>query len=122
MTGMEYHESDGIFKVFVKINFNDFVMDFRNSLDDDINFESSGSIDTNVIFVRKYLDNKIQLFADEKKPEGMLANIEASEDELRMDILFRCGKDCKKFLIKNQILADLYDDQTNLVIFKYRDI
>lgn len=119
--GVEYFAERDMFKVFIKLNYDDFVLDYRFSIDDDQNFDPSGKIDTAIIKVGKYLNNKVQIFADDKKLEGRLTNIESGDGELKMDLLYKCNKRARHFKVKNQILTELFEDQSNLLIFKYND-
>ena len=119
--GVEYISETNKFKVFIKLNYNDFVLDYRNSINDDQIFNPAGKIDTAVILVSKYLNNKVQIFADDKKLEGRLMSIESEDGELRMSFLFNNVKKASRFMVKNQILTELYEDQANLLIFKYND-
>ncbi len=119
LTGMEYFADKGKFEVFVKLNYDDFVLDYRYSVNDDQNFNASGEIDTSVVMVNKYLNDKIQIFAGDKKIEGKLTHIESAEGELKMFMLYDYRERTNSIKIKNMILTDLYKDQCNLLIFRY---
>jgi hypothetical protein len=119
--GVEYFPKTEMFTVSVKLNYYDFILDYRNSINDDQIFDPSGKIDTTIILVGKYFNNKVQIFAEDKKLEGRLMNIESADGELRMSFLFKNIKKARHFKVKNQILTELYDDQANLLIFKYND-
>jgi hypothetical protein len=120
-TGVECFADKGIIKVFIKLNYNDFIRDYRYIVNDDQNFDPSGGIDTTKIFVLKYLDNRVQIFADDKKLEGQLTKIESADGELKLDLLYNFNKRAKRFRLKNMILKDLSKYHSNLVIFKYND-
>jgi hypothetical protein len=121
-TSIEYVPEIGSFKVFVRMHYDDFIMDYRNSINDDQSFDPSGKIDTAIIEVRKYFNNKVQIFADDKKLDGRLISIKSTDSELTMNyLIYNTGK-TRVFKVKNRILTQLYKDQANLLIFKYENI
>jgi hypothetical protein len=46
-------------------------------------------------------------------------NVDNSEGELKMNMVFNNKKKSKNYLVRNLIMADLYNDQSNLLIFRY---
>jgi hypothetical protein len=119
--GVEYFSETETFKVFIKLNYHDFILDYRFSINDDQSFDPSGKIDTAIILVDKYFNNKVQIFADDKKLKGRLTSIESADGELKMNFLFNSIKRARHFRVKNRILTELREDQANLLIFKYKD-
>jgi hypothetical protein len=122
LTSIDYVRDKDSFKVFVRMYYDDFILDYRNSINDDQDFDPSGKIDTAIILVGKYLNNKVQIFADDKKLEGRLINIKSADGELTMNFLINNNRRARVFKVKNQILTGLYKDQANLLIFKYDDV
>jgi hypothetical protein len=118
---VEYYARSEVFNVFLKLNSDDFIFDYRNSINDDQGFDPSGKIDTTIILAGKYFNNKVQIFADDKKLEGRLMSIESDNGEIMMNFLFNNNRNARHFKVRNQILTDLYKDQSNLLIFKYND-
>jgi hypothetical protein len=47
--------------------------------------------------------------------------IEFVDGELQMGLLFKNNKNSKNFRVKNLILANVYNDQSNLLIFRYNE-
>ena len=122
MTSIDYVRDKDSFKVFVRMYYDDFILDYRNSINDDQDFDPSGKIDTAIILVSKYLNNKVQIFADDKKLEGRLISIGSENGELKMNFLISSKGKARVIKVKNQILTTLYQDQSNLLIFKYDDL
>jgi hypothetical protein len=119
MTGVEYSSEKNSFDVSIKMDYNDFITDYRYTINDDQVFDSFGKIDTTVILVNKYLDKKVQIYADDKQLKGKLVKIEFVDGELQMGLIFKNNKNSKNFRVKNLILANVYNDQANLLIFRY---
>jgi hypothetical protein len=120
--GVECIPDQGIIKTSLKLNYNDFIFDYRNTINDDQSFDPSGKIDTSKILLNKYLSNKIQISADEKCLKGKLTNIESANGELKIDLIYFYNKRAKQFKVKNTILTDINKNQSNMLIFKCNDI
>ncbi len=120
--GVECFPEKGIIKVSLNLNYNDFIFDYRLTINDDQSFDLSGKIDTAEILVSKYLDNRIQIFADDKILKGHVTSIESSDGKLKLDLIYNYNKRSKCFKVRNLILTDVNRSQTNLLIFKYNDL
>jgi len=121
LMSVEYAEKSNVFNVFLKLYSDDFILDYRLLSGDTTNINFVESNEKTEILVFKYLDAKIQIFADGNKLEGKLIKLESSEGELKMDMIFNNKKRSKNYLVKNFIMTDLYNDQSNLLIFRYGD-
>jgi hypothetical protein len=118
--GVEYSAEKEVFNVFIKLKYDDFVLDYRFIVNDDQNFDPSGKIDTSIILVDKYFNKRVQIYADDKKLEGHLTYIESSDGDINMNFLYHYNKRPEHVEVKNKILTELYKDQLNLLIFKYK--
>jgi hypothetical protein len=121
LMSVEYFDKKDLVEVFIKLHYEDFITDYWYSINDDQIFETSGKIDTTVVLINKYLEDKIQIFADDKKLRGALTRFESTDGEVKMSILFNYRKRAKNIKVKNLILTDVYKDQSNLLIFRYND-
>lgn len=119
--GVECLPEKGTIRLFLKMSHDDFVYDYRYTINDDENFDPSGEIDTTRIFVSRYIADRVQIFADGKKLQGRLINIEPAGGELNMNIIYSYNKNVKHFRIRNTILDNLNKKQSTLLIFKYND-
>lgn len=118
---MECYPEKGVIKVFLKMNHDDFVFDYRFTINDDQNFNPSGKMDTTEMLIRKYIGNRLQIFADDKKLNGQLTNLESTKGELNMQLLYYYNNRVKRFNVKNTILNGTNKNHTTLLIFKYND-
>jgi hypothetical protein len=119
--GMECIPDKGIIRTSLKMNYNDFIFDYRININDDQVFDPSGKIDTTVILLSKYLLDKIQISADDQNLKGKLTGIEFVNGHLNFELVYNYNKRAKNFKVKNTILTDVNRNQTNLLIFKYND-
>jgi hypothetical protein len=118
---MECFPDKGIIKTFVRLKYTDFVFDYRFIINDDQDFDPSVKIDTTEILVSKYLERRIQVLAGGNKLKGQLTNIESVNGELRLDFIFVYNKKAKLFKVKNAMLTEYREIQSNFLIFKYKD-
>jgi hypothetical protein len=118
---VEYFENSDVFNVYHKMTHKNFITDYRNSLDDDQQFDPSGKIDTAIILVNKYFNSRVQIFAENRQLEGQLKGIESADGEVILNFQFNSGSNARHFKVKNEILTEYYKDQSNLLIFKYKD-
>jgi hypothetical protein len=121
LMSVEYSDKKDALEVFIKLDYDDFITDYWYSINDDQVFEPSGKIDTTLILVNKYLNDKVQIFADEKKLKGQITKIESVDGELKLNLLYSYNKRAKNLKVKSFILTGVYKDQSNLLIFRYND-
>lgn len=120
--GVECFPEQGIIKACLNLEYNDFVFDYRYAINDDQHFEPSGQIDTTKILVGKYLELRVKVYADGEMLKGQLTNIESAGGKLKLDFLYYFNKRAKQFRVKNVMFTEYNEDQSNLLIFKYKDI
>jgi hypothetical protein len=121
LMSMEYSEKTDVFNVFLKIYSDDFLSDYRLLTGDSANIDLAAKGEAAENLVWKYLNEKVQVFGDGKKLDGKLMNLELSDGELKLDIIFSNKKKSKNYMVRNLIMTDLYKDQSNLLIFRYGD-
>lgn len=119
LLSVEYSEKTDAFNVFLKIYSDDFMLDYRLLTGDTAKIDFVAHRETAEFLIGKYLNEKVQIFAEGNKLEGKLTNFDSSDGELKMDVIFNNKKKSKNYLVKNHIMTDLYQDQSNLLIFRY---
>ena len=119
LLSVEYSEESAAFNVFVKIYSDDFMLDYRLLTGDTAKIDFVANRQKAETVIGKYLDEKVQILADGKKLKGKLVNLDSSDGELKMDLIFNNKKKSENYLVKNLIMTDLYKDQANLLIFRY---
>lgn len=118
--GVECVPDQKIIRSFLKLNFTDFIFDYRVNINDDQVFDPSGKIDTTEILLSKYLNEKVQIFANGSRLSGKVMKIESSDKLLQVELLYRYKK-AKQIKVRNTILTNINIDQSNMLIFKYDD-
>jgi hypothetical protein len=118
LMSIEYSENKNIFNVFLKVYSDDFVLDYRMLTSDTskIDFSSENVSAKNA--VTRYLNEKVQIFAEGVKLDSKLLDLENSDGELKMNLTYNYKK-AKSYVVRSLIMTDLYNDQSNLLIFRY---
>jgi hypothetical protein len=119
LMSVEYSEKADAFNVFLKIYSDDFMLDYRLLTGDTAKIDLVANRENAESLIVKYLNEKVQIFAEGIKLDGKLMNFDSSDGELKIDVIFNNKKKSKNFLVKNLIMTDLYKDQSNLLIFRY---
>jgi len=109
------------FDVFLRVYFDDFLLDSGISSDD----QKKLSFSENNLFTRevilKYINSKLEIIVNGRQISAELTNTDLSDNELRMNLVFNQVKDVKTIIVKNSIMTSLYSDQANMTIVKVKD-
>jgi len=120
--GIECIPEQGLIKTHLKMTCNDFMFDYRMTINDDQYFDPAGKIDTTVILVNQYLQDKIRIYAGNRNLKSNLVSFESDNGEMRFNIEFHFDKKAKQFKVVNTIFDGININQKNLLIFKYKEI
>jgi len=108
------------FDVFIKVYFDDFLLDsglesreIENSDLSEMDSESAG-------LIGKYINEKVIIHVNKKQLSGRFTDIDLSDNELNMKLLFSYGKRIKTITVGNLIMTSLYEDQANMIIVRVK--
>jgi hypothetical protein len=121
LLSIDYAPDKEIFNVFLRIYFDDFLLDSGIKAEDqkNLNFSDSNLFTKEVI--GNYVNIKIKIFINNKNIPAELESMDLSDNELRMNLLFYSVKKVKSIAVKNLIMTSLYNDQSNMTIVKVND-
>ncbi len=121
LTSIDYMPEKDSFKVFVRMYFDDFMLDCKlNGAEiqkNDFSDKNSASRD----IMEKYLKDKVLLKVNDRQIAGKLQDMIMSDNEISMNMVYGNGKKPKTVTVKNLIMTDLYKDQSNMIIVKVND-
>ncbi len=106
--------------VSVKLFKDDFALALKNNFQVDIPMEKADE-SSNSLVISKYINTCFQIEVNNEKNLELKYNYsEINEDAVWF--YFKCEKlpDAKKLTIRNRLMLDLWDDQTNLVIISWK--
>ena len=116
LTSVDYAPKDGFVNVFVKMYLDDFLLDAEQY--EDIFLKDNRKSKK---ITEKYINQKFVIKANNKTLKGKINNFEvikSLEDEIKVYMEYKTSRKPKELLIRNLIMTDLYEDQSNLVIIK----
>jgi hypothetical protein len=121
LLSIDYAPDKEIFNVFLRVYFDDFLLDSGIKTEDQkkLNFSDSNLFTKEII--GNYVNNKIKIFVNNKNIPAELESMDLSDNELRMNLLFYSVKKVKSITVKNLIMTSLYNDQSNMTIVKVND-
>jgi hypothetical protein len=121
LTSIDYVPEMDSFKVFVRMNFDDFLLDCKLNGGDIQNKNFSGDDSSSRTVMEKYLGEKIIIEVNEKQLSEKLQDINLVDNEISMNLVYSTGKKPKTFTVKNLIMTGLYSDQSNMIIVRIND-
>lgn len=121
LTSIDYMPESEIFKVFVKMYFDDFLVDCSMNGESVQKDKFSGENPASVEIMGKYLNDKIVLKVNDKKLVATLQDLNVVDNEMSMNIVYKKVKKPRTLAVKNLIMTSLYSDQANMVIIRIND-
>jgi hypothetical protein len=121
LTSIDYIPETESFKVFVRMYFDDFVLDCKLNGDVIQKEGFSGRNSSSIEAVEKYLKDKVVIKVNDKQLSGKLHDMNMIDNEVSMNMEFINGKKPKTVTVKNLIMTGLYNDQSNMIIVKVDD-
>jgi hypothetical protein len=118
MTSIDYVPENDSLNVFVKMYFDDFLRDLAMSGENkEADFFTSSAHESDEVMER-YLDRKLIIKVNKKLLKAKLNDLEIVDNEVRLKIEYKTTKQPEIIIVNNQIMTDLYKDQSNLMIVK----
>lgn len=122
LMSIDYDRNDRSFKVFLKVYYDDFLVDSGMADANEILLNGiSGYGPPETGTVNEYFNDKLMIFVNEKQVKGDLLTLNLADGELSVNMLFDAGRGINTVTVRSLIMTDLYDDQANMVILKVDD-
>jgi len=121
ITSIDFVPEMDIFKVFVRMYFDDFLRDYKLGGEDAQNKDFTNNNSPSREAMEKYLNEKIMLKLDAEQLSGKLKDMSLTDNEISMNLEFGARKKPKTFTVKNLIMTNLYSDQSNMIIVKINE-
>ncbi len=121
ITSIEYVKEKDMFTAFVKMYYDDFLLDYKLSGGNTENVLFS-VIDRNSIDeMEKYLNNRLSLKVNNEVLKAKVNDLKIEENEIRINMELPGSKKPEEIVVKCTILTGLYADQSNMIILKVND-
>ncbi|MCJ7447786.1 MAG: hypothetical protein MUO72_08840 [Bacteroidales bacterium] len=121
LTSIDYVPKSDSFKVFVRMYYDDFLLDYRLSRGEgqSVNLSDNQIFPKNLMW--QYINEKINIFVNDRQLNGQLVDLKRVDNEISMDLLYSSGKKPRTITVKNMIMTQLYSDQANMTIIRIND-
>src|SRR4030042_2796430 len=121
LLSIDYAPDKELFNVFLRIYFDDFLLDSGIKTEDQekLDFSESNSFTKEII--GNYVNDKIRIIINKRQISAELENIDLSDNELRMNLFLRPISKVNTITIKNHVMTSLYNDQANMIIVRVND-
>ena len=121
LLSIDYMADQKKFKMFLRIYYDDFLLDSGIKSADQKNLDFSGGTLFTREVLAKYVNEKIKISVNKRQITSELGDIALSENELRMNLFFSSSGKIDRITVKNLIMTSLYSDQANMIIIKVND-
>jgi hypothetical protein len=118
---LDYIPETVSFKVFVRMYFDDFMVDCKLNGDTIPKDNFSGGSKSSRNIVQKYISEKLFLKVNDKPVFIELNDFNVVDNEISMNLECRSMKQPERIILKNTFLTGLYADQSNMVIIRVND-
>jgi uncharacterized membrane protein affecting hemolysin expression len=118
LLSIDYTPDKELFNVFLRIYFDDFLLDSGISSEDQkkLNFSENDQFTRETL--GKYINDRLRITVNSRQMSAELQNMDLSDNELRMNLVLSSVKKVNTITVKNLIMTSLYSDQSNMTIVR----
>jgi hypothetical protein len=121
LTSIDYVKEKRALDVFVKLYYDDFLLDCLNDGRELKTEVSAGGNDELRLLMEKYLGEKIIIRINDNVVHGILKDIGVQDNEARVNLEYRDVQKPSTIAVQNLIMTGLYSDQSNMMIIRIGD-
>ncbi len=122
VTNMDYNVGKQLFEVSFKIFWDDFEVIIWRNYDVNLKLTQQDESKDKELYFSKYIFDNFRIKANNNFLHGSLKKGEIKDKSIWLDFYFPCSSDIKKVEIENRIMMDMFDDQTNLLMFRFKEV
>ncbi|MCK5823450.1 MAG: hypothetical protein KAG95_05560, partial [Bacteroidales bacterium] len=124
VTNIDFNKNKKSFDISLKIFTDDLENAINKNYGKKLNLSKDNQSDETNEFINKYINSNFSIIVDNKrmnKKKFFLKDVKFNDNSTWIYYEYKNIKKIKTVSIKNSILMDIFNDQTNLIIFKYLD-
>ncbi len=121
LMSIDYEPEGKVFNMFLKIYFDDFLLDsgIGASGGDRLVFQGSDKYTSGLL--TNYVNERVRILVNGNPVKAEPGKMDLSDNELRMNFSFKSVAKVRSVTVKNQIMTSIYSDQANMLIVKVND-
>jgi len=121
LLSIDYVSDKGSVDVFLKIYYDDFLLDSGFKSATELKTDSGGNNSYFKNVISKYTTEKVNIIINDKLFSPNLEKLNLTDNELSMNMSFKIDKRISTITVKSLIMTSLYSDQANMVIVRVDD-
>lgn len=121
LTSIDHVSGTDSLKVFIRMYYDDFLLDYSLSGLPDAEPGSEEEITFPADLMNNYLNEKVNIIVNNKHLNGKLLNLTLEDNEISMNLIYSCDKKPETITVRNLIMTGLYSDQANMTIIRIND-
>jgi len=122
VTSIDYIPEADSFKVFVRMYFDDFLLDCKLNGKDIYNSDFISDQKTSSWSkMEEYIEERIIIQVNEKQLSGEILDMQLADEEISMNLRYGSENNPNTITVKNLLMTDLYSDQVNMIIIRIND-
>jgi len=115
LTSIDQAPGSDTLKVFFRMYYDDFLVDYRLS-DPDFNaVEMQGGEVIPDEKLNSYFNERVRIYINNRLLKGRLTDVSKDDFEICLTLLYRSDKKPVKFKIRHEVLTGVYNDQANMI-------
>jgi hypothetical protein len=115
LTSVEQINGTDSLKITIKMNYDLFLRDYQ-TIDDDRNLDIYINKPFPQSFMYSYIQSKMAIYLNNKLIYGKLSDIDVTDGEISINLLYRLENKPRKIKIRNKLLTSLYSDAENYIM------
>jgi len=118
LLSIDYAPDKELFNVFLRIYYDDFLLDSGMSVEDQKNLNFSVNDQFTRERLGKYINDRLRITVNSRQMSAELQEMGLSDNELRMNLVIGSVEKVNTIAVKNLIMTSLYTDQANMTIVR----
>jgi len=118
LLSIDYAPDKELFNVFLRIYYDDFLLDSGMSSEDQKNLNFSVNDQFTRETLGNYINDKLSITVNSRQMSAKLEDMDLSDNELRVNLVLSSVKKVNTITVKNLIMTSLYTDQSNMTIVR----
>jgi translation elongation factor P/translation initiation factor 5A len=118
---IDYEPEGKVFNMFLKIYFDDFLLDSGLGADGGHKLVFKDSDEFTSVFLTDYVNEKVRIMVNGNPVKAEPVKMDLSDNELRMNLSFGSDAKVRSITVKNSIMTSIYSDQANMLIVRVND-